>query len=1491
MDDKSPPLPLRDGISQPMRRTNALDPDHAQVDERSVQDLLAFACEYGKELVYYNQEDEKDGPFDAFIDPRAIDDLAKLAEDPEAVVDERVRKDLRPHLALFLAFVKLLGHAKGQLNTLTGRHLDFYLREILGMKPRLPAVDRAYVLAKLARNAEQALLPAGTLLDGGKDSQGKDRAYRTDRDVVVNRTEIAQIASVFVEREVTTLETARQAHTSDADAALLAMLALALGDPRPGDPLPAYKSADPAKSSEPVSMELLKRLGKLSEFSRPHLGLELFEVFELARLVDSRASEDAEWAEINEALGIAAHRRDPSAVFAPTNPKDFNANLAAAMGGAPNFAALPDVVTIDDVYYQRSNADVDAFIKAVLHFESTDKFAGMMQRKIRIADEWREINRIIEFGGRVKRGDPTYRLSPADPTNFTQNLDKAVGPVDWSGLPVSNVVAYRAEILALESAFLMSAEDFSFLMKVHAMAVHAMADPDAKGPTAKDWRHVYDILQGAYARKVETTRRERLKESSKQAASPIEGIRLALIEATGVEHAAEALPLLVERVCDSVSKSSDIDFLHDIVEAAPTRLVLRDVEWDRVVAIVDQARQVKKGFERLIPRKIEWLNIHAYEDATSVEESLGIEADNTTPRWKTFGAARTITDSSRSPMLGVAITSPVLSLREGQRTVVLTLGFLSKGFDAARISSLLALSPFAVAISTAEGFKEIKGVTPVLLSDYRAVPGVAPGLPEALPALQITFTLGAESEPITAPPSEPAPAVRLLLCPIVDAKGRHILPYDALAGLVLAAVNVSVSVTGLSALALENDRSVLDAKKPFEPFGASPGVGSRFVVGHPEVCEKRLDTLAFHVEWMKAPADLAAHYAAYGITPDFKARIALVDRRREINLTAEAPLFAASDARNPHVIAISDVRVALKNSNAAYSYGRDPASGAQVDRVSTWPRSLVFELSPLDFQHSAYPRIAAQKASDFTAKVAITTGTTPVDASVYQVPAPYTPLIKSFTVDYTASAEAQIGAGAGAGDIQIRHVHPFGSCDVNPEPGQSLCLLPRYDEFEGELYLGLRGVKAPQTLSLLFQMAEGSANPDLEPAPLSFSYLNANRWKSLQDGHLLSDGTRGLQGTGIVELSLPEAAPSTCMPAGLTWLRVAVREGTTSVCDVVAIHPQAVPVTFVDRGNAPDHYAAPLPPASLKKPFKPVRGIAGVEQPYPSSGGAMAESDADFQIRASERLRHKQRALGAWDYERLVLERFPEIYRVKCVPAGGFEETVEPGRVTLVVIPDIRDRIPFDPFEPKAPAATLAAIGGYLADKLPLGARLAVQNAHFTAVKVRMTVRFLPGSDEGFYKKKLSDEICRFLSPWAYDESADIPMGRRVYAGSIIDFADRRPYVDYVERITLLYREGSEFILVPRQDTGEYYVDAGRPDGVLVAAREHEIETSQQERAAKPGSSGAAGEAESAARSGIDFMRVGQDFIVLEPVVSAGSTFYWGLGIENMIVEEDFAVA
>ena len=118
----------------------------------------------------------------------------------------------------------------------------------------------------------------------------------------------------------------------------------------------------------------------------------------------------------------------------------------------------------------------------------------------------------------------------------------------------------------------------------------------------------------------------------------------------------------------------------------------------------------------------------------------------------------------------------------------------------------------------------------------------------------------------------------------------------------------------------------------------------------------------------------------------------------------------------------------------------------------------------------------------------------------------------------------------------------------------------------------------------------------------------------------------------------------------------------------------------------------------------------------------------------------------------------------------------------------------------------------------------------------------------------MNDALKRFLSPWAYRDSADIVIGGAIWANSIIDFLARMPTVDYVRapRLFRLDHVTGLFAEVRAPGRGGYHIAPEAPDEVLVSAQRHEIDE------IRPGVE------DDKELTGIGYMKMGLDFIVDE---------------------------
>jgi hypothetical protein len=400
---------------------------------------------------------------------------------------------------------------------------------------------------------------------------------------------------------------------------------------------------------------------------------------------------------------------------------------------------------------------------------------------------------------------------------------------------------------------------------------------------------------------------------------------------------------------------------------------------------------------------------------------------------------------------------------------------------------------------------------------------------------------------------------------------------------------------------------------------------------------------------------------------------------------------------------------------------------------------------------------------------------------------PYTPQIKSLELSYTASCV--LAPGAGNTEPAFFQVYPFG---IQRQLAPSFTLLPVYG-LQGELYVGIAGLRPPGTISMLFQVSEGSADPLSTPEPVQWHYLSRdNRWTPL-DSHDVEDHTGGLLGSGLILFAVPPDASTTTaamMTGGLTWLRASVAGGAGAICRIISVQAQAVEAAFADILQTGNEYKAPVAAGTISKLVLSNALIQKISQPYASAGGNARESDSDFRLRVSERLRHKQRAVNIWDYEHLVLQQFPRVYKVKCLNHTGLRaaqgstppylQETWPGHVTVVTVAEAGSTTDANPLLPYTPVGILADIRQYLMTIINPFVQLDVVNPLFEQVQFDFRVRFLAGYDVQVYTELLNGAIEKFMSPWAFATGVDIEFQGKISKSVVLKFVEDQYYVDYV---------------------------------------------------------------------------------------------------------------
>jgi hypothetical protein len=1361
-----------------------------------------------------------------------------------------------------MSFLKLTSHIRTQLNSLTGAHLNYFYRKALGLTRQEALPDHLNITVQLADDIDQFLLEKGSQLNAGKDSEGKDLVYETIEDVVLTKATVDELRTVFVERDYLNAETYHRRYLPEATIAFERLLRLPYGQPLPGDPLPSFNWNGPLTFSEVTINNANARLANmgtkigmnidllivLAEIAESELGIEYHalrwqtlilapemdfeladntillwaervekeQVQELARLKIAEPTVKAALAEAREILGnLFLHAEDLSLIM------DVQTRQVAALSEEEFPDWTPVYSLLNQAWISR---EADRRREDLYSYFNSDAAGPVNDSENPVTAE--EALR-IRFNNMV-----AFALGePGGPGQFLllqyNSLDEIAAELAQESEAAELYIAEELRLSNLEFTRLLAIRDDTSMQHTDRLDMLSLIeraqseknDVSMDPPRVEEWNNVY-----SFANAVENLSNleigvEENDPRWKTFGAPQKD------SASDPEHSARIGFALSTPLLEMREGERRVNLFLSFNNGSAVLPAMQE--------LLSEAEEGNPFFRFLFSSGENWLS------PNSVAINFG--------GYLKYGAGKAI-DLQIKPEdeQFAAGTGLIFTVEYNNALILWTDGKVYKISYIGRADRVSYQEETSI---------EYEGPALLVKADDLL-----------LGSMKIELYLDQQLPAVTAPLEETEdfaagggfPVLRILLNdqPYSDAETGATLfrkRYQRLRSLELERVFIEVKAEGLRNFLVQNDFQELDPAKPFEPFGDEPVKGNGFYITHPEIAAKRLQEFRLDLDWLDAPNSFRDYYLNYDLVDldlttlpadtepliqsnsDFRVRLGLYDQREILLDEADGPtfpLFQAADATLPQSINIDRIPEKIESQRPGYRYASlDIESVEDEGEALDWPRYIRLELQAPDFQHTRYSLLSvAQGYNKPDTPADDTDPNNPIPAysgtQSLRLNDPYIPLLKSMQLAYRSQLDLTVST-LNTDEARLIHLHPFGYAPVQ---GKEAYLLPQYLE-EGALYMGLGEVNPPDTLQVLFQMAEGSANPDLTKAPISWSFLQNNRWMPFGDADIVSDRTNGLLRSGIIKFKIPAGATdqNTLLPAGKTWLRATVDSNSDSVSDVISIRAQAVEAVFVDEDNAEDHLGKPLPGGSITGTVDAISELSEVEQPYPSSSGKAAESDLSFYTRISERLRHKQRALAAWDYERLTLEQFPDIFKAKCLPNNPYDPNMEPGLVRMVVIPDIIGRFPFNPYQPKVPAEKLVEIRQYLEGYMPPFAELQVVNPSYLQINVRVAVKFLDGYNEGFYKAQLEEDLRRYLAPWAYQEGEDIVLGGKIYANVIVNFIEERPYIDFVGRINLFqssdgkkFQDSALFNKPGDQDANVVRADA--PEMVLVSALHHDVE-------------------------------------------------------------------
>ncbi|TMI64911.1 MAG: hypothetical protein E6H07_03055 [Bacteroidetes bacterium] len=853
-------------------------------------------------------------------------------------------------------------------------------------------------------------------------------------------------------------------------------------------------------------------------------------------------------------------------------------------------------------------------------------------------------------------------------------------------------------------------------------------------------------------------------------------------------------------------------------------------------------------------------HLHFASIANSTD-GLGAELDKKNPKWNAFG-------HTELPLtnIGFCLASDVLQMKEGNRTIIVNLKLSGEVANVKEGDSINDL--FLVSLTGEKGWTDPVKADPVISSI-------------TLKRTQVSFDvfLAATDPAIVA--YDPAlhgsgyettkPLIRILL------NNDNKNGYNDFKKINLVSGSINVEVKGMTNLQLENDFGNLNAKKPFMPFGPMPENDANFWVGNEEVFSKQLSRLNLNIEWKNIPgANLNDHYKGYkanvtnesftvsssfyasgwkeknnmrhlfdkdnatkkdqngfSVGLEFKKGEPIQHVQKGVPWLHEVPkLIYRSSGLTIRQEIMSKASQFMGLGNMIGFATR--ITVAQKVMLLRWMDRFHEANAVLreGFIHLALNQgfLFKQYREVFTKQVLQMGKSGNTDGLINE---PFAPEVQRLSLDYDASTgevafnDTSIGDYTGA-DIEFYHAGPFGQMRehayLRSQTGflkdTKVRLLPQYIS-EGNFYIGLSGIAANDSLCLLFQCAEGSADPQLPKVDIIWSVLCDNYWKKLTVANFIFDTTNDLLTSGVVKLVMPREATTinSIMPDGFLWLKLSIPKYANAVCNLVDVRSNAAIMIFDDNENDPQHLKQPLPANTISKLQKPNAAIKSVTQPYASFGGQMKEESNSFYTRVSERLRHKERSISVWDYERLLLQHFPSVYKIKCIPHTSDKSFADAGHTLTVVIPDLTNQNAVNPFQPRVDKNTLDNMTSFLKSHSTAWAEHHVINPAYEPVKITVEVKMKTGYEFNYYSKELDQVLKNYLSPWISGSATQIHFGGKVTESQIVKLVEDLDYVDYITSLQVWQSTdgGKTFTLCKN------YAEATGPASVLVSHTQHEI--------------------------------------------------------------------
>lgn len=807
--------------------------------------------------------------------------------------------------------------------------------------------------------------------------------------------------------------------------------------------------------------------------------------------------------------------------------------------------------------------------------------------------------------------------------------------------------------------------------------------------------------------------------------------------------------------------------------------------------------------------------------------------DGSVKTWQTFGG--TTASATNLVTLGIAFASPLLLLREGTRSISLSLYFGNQ-------LDVRLLQNARYFLSTQTLWLEVTGLvvfpTPmepsaiinqvnVQIKLDATQPSIEPFLkdPDGVSSVWPMFKIEFSSFPDVASPP------------------------------VLTKIDMQVTVSGVKNLVLNNDQGPLSVKTPFQPFGVLAPVNSNFIIGSNEIFSKPLNWLIIGVDWDTLPSDFSDYYQQYndylnqGVTMYQEGGVTTTQAGRNTNANVfkrfgywAQNLFTRKPVAIPEEVGPFNnfcftADFGLLTQNAWTNFSMQNVSSSAITRAFSAPQNNPQNLGPVpDATNLLFTVSGAERTLTGSSYFAYSGGgNVQFDASLQQTPLtfsdastsgfmkiilagpgagfgtdvyskvvaytslknaqalskwffkppllpppnlPFVPKIKATTAYYSASQTHDLTQPNSGYPLQCFLYSPFGNYNAYDSSLSNATGVSLFQEikYNGYLFLEMDNVVAGNEVNFYFQLARKSGIISTNNKG-DYFYLSDTGWKILP---VLKDGTSDFICSGVVTTNIPSdiTNESVSMPSGKYWISIAVNGDPSAYTQAVFVTTNGFEVqrsgsTFLTEQDAPQLLAN-----TITKAMVPVPQVATFSQPFPSFGGKGAETSMQMNLRIANRLKTKDRAVSAEDHGRLIQQQFNSIYFSRSIfnrQSQGIE---------VYVARAYANWTDAGAYQPLVSECEELKIQQYLQQKSSAFANISVYSFNLQYVLVTTVVDAKPGFEVNALENTINQSLNIFLSPWIQSSQQQAAIGQPITDVEVMHFIQGIAGVALVEQVS-----------------------------------------------------------------------------------------------------------